>query len=101
VSLHYVSSLRMLYGSDNPIFYMRGRRQYNDRTYINRTNYSFYFNKDREPPEVEANYTLMMYEDLRAIKRACQELGITARDDIQAIFHDNAARLIQGILKRK
>jgi hypothetical protein len=80
---------------------MRGRRQYNDRTYINRTNYPFYFNKDREPPEIEATYTLMMYEDLRAIKQACQELGIVARADIEAIFHDNAARLIDAILARK
>jgi predicted TIM-barrel fold metal-dependent hydrolase len=101
VALQYVGPRRILYGSDNPIFYMRGRRQYNDRTYINRTNYPFYFNKDREPPEIEATYTLMMYEDLRAIKQACRELGIVARADIEAIFHDNAARLIEEILARK
>jgi hypothetical protein len=80
---------------------MRGRRQYNDRSYVNRTNYPFHFNQDREPPEIEATYTLMMYEDLRAIKQACQELGIVARPDIEAIFHDNAAGLINGILARK
>jgi hypothetical protein len=40
----------------------------------------------------------MMYEDLRAIKQACQELGIVERGDIEAIFHDNAAGLIQSIL---
>src|ERR1043166_9383204 len=101
VALQHVGPRRVLYGSDNPIFYMRGRRQYNDKTYINRTNYPFYFNKDREPPEVEGTYTLMMYEDLRAIKQACQELGIVARADIEAIFHDNAAGLIEGILARR
>ena len=37
-----------------------------------------------------------MYEDLRAIKQACQELGITDRKDIEAIFHDNAARLARA-----
>jgi hypothetical protein len=101
VALKYLGPKRILYGSDNPIFFMRGRRQYNDRTYLNRTNYPFYFNKDREPAEVEATYTLMMYEDLRAIKQACQELGIVENEQIEAIFYGNAAKLIKGILARK
>jgi hypothetical protein len=101
VALQHLGPHRLLYGSDNPIFYMRGRRQYRDRTYLNRTSHPFHFNKDREPPEVEAGYTLFMYEDLRAIKQACEELGITGRPDIEAIFHDNAAGLIDGILGRK
>jgi hypothetical protein len=81
--------------------YMRGRRQYSDRTYVNRTDYPFHFNQDREPPAVEATYTLFLYEDLHAIKRACSDLGIRERKHVQAIFHDNAARLIAGILARK
>jgi uncharacterized protein len=95
VALQYIGPERIVYGSDNPILYMRGRREYRDRTYINRTSYPFYFNKHREPPEVEANYTLFMYEDLRAIKLACEQLGIVERRQIEAIFHDNAARLMQ------
>jgi hypothetical protein len=101
VALQHLGPERILYGSDNPIFYMRGRRQYQDRTYVNRTSYPFYFNQHREPPDVEAGYTLMMYEDLRAIKQACQALGIVERRHIEAIFHDNAARLIHAILARK
>ena len=101
VALQHFGPGRILYGSDNPIFYMRGRRQFRDRTYVNRTNYPFYFNQDREPPEVEAAYTLLMYEDLRAIKQACLELGIVERNHVEAIFHDNAARLIKAILARK
>ena len=61
VALQHLGPRRLLYGSDNPIFYMRGRRQYRDRAYVNRTSYPFHFNQDREPPEVEANYTLFMY----------------------------------------
>ncbi len=53
------------------------------------------------PPEVEARYTLFMYEDLLAIKQACTELGIVAREEIEGIFHSNAARLIAGIQARK
>lgn len=101
VALQYLGPERILYGTDNPILYMRGRRQYADRTYVNRTSHPFHFNRDREPPEVEAEYTLYMYEDLRAIKQACDELGLTDRRHVEAIFHDNAARLIQSVLQRK
>jgi hypothetical protein len=101
VALQYLGPQRLLYGSDNPIFYMRGRRQYRGRSYLNRTSYPFHFNQHREPPDVEAQYTLFMYEDLRAIKQACEELGMTGRSEIEAIFHDNAARLIDGIVTHK
>ena len=84
---------RILYGSDNPIFYMRGRRQYRGKTYVNRTSHPFYFNHQREPPEVEAKYTLYMYEELRALRQACQQLGLD-RSAVEAIFHGNARRLI-------
>ena len=87
---------RILYGTDNPIMYMRGRQQWQGRTYVNRTSYPFYFNRDREPPAVEAGYTLYMYEALRALRQACDELGLT-RDQVEAIFHGNARRLIRGI----
>ncbi len=101
IALQHLGSNRLLYGSDNPVMYMRGRRQYRDRAYLNRTNHPFHFNRDREPPEVEARYTLFMYEDLRAIKQACTDLGIVAREEIKMIFHSNAARLIAGIEARK
>jgi uncharacterized protein len=98
IALECFGPARVLYGSDNPILYMRGRRQYQDRAYINRTSHPFYFNREREAPEIEARYTLFMYEDLRALKQACLELGLTDLKSIQSIFHDNADRLIQGIL---
>jgi uncharacterized protein len=84
---------RILYGSDNPIFFMRGRRQFHGRNYVNRVSHPFHFNKDREPPEIEAGYTLMMYEDILAIKTACDQLGL-GRAEVQRIFHDNARDLI-------
>ena len=101
IALQHFGPYRLLYGSDNPIFYMRGRRQYGGRAYINRTSHPFHFNTDREPPQVEAAYTLFMYEDIRAIQQACEELGITGRPEIEAIFHGNAARLIDGVLRYK
>jgi hypothetical protein len=88
---------RVLYGTDNPIFYMRGRRQYQGTAYINRTDYPFYFNRDREPLEVEATYTLYIYEALRALKQACQSLELD-RTQVEAILHDNARRLTDAVL---
>lgn len=101
IALEQFGPRRLLYGSDNPIFYMRGRRQYRGREYLNRTCYPFHFNRDREPEDVEATYTLYMYEDLRAIQQACADLGITGRADIEAMFHDNAARLIDAVTSAK
>jgi len=89
---------RILYGTDNPILYMRGRRQWQGRSYVNRTSYPFHFNRDREPPEVEARYTLYMYEALRAIKEACQRLDLD-RTAVEAIFSGNARRLIEPIAR--
>ncbi len=101
IALEQFGPERILYGTDNPIFYMRGRRQYQDRVYVNRTSHPFHFNTDREPPEVEARYTLYMYEDLRSLRQACYELGLTERHHLEAIFHDNAARLIASVLRHQ
>ncbi len=95
-ALETLGPRRLLYGTDNPILYMRGRRQWHGRTYVNRTNHPFHFNRDREPPEMEAEYTLYMYEALRALRGACDEVGL-ARADVEAIFHGNARRLIQSV----
>ncbi len=85
---------RVLYGTDNPIFYMRGRRRWEGRTYVNHTSHPFHFNTRREPPEAEARYTLYMYEALRAIRQACKDLGL-GREEVEALFYGNAERLIR------
>lgn len=95
-ALETLGPRRILYGTDNPILYMRGRRQWSGRTYVNRTNYPFYFNRQREAPEVEAAYTLYLYEDLRAFRQVCEELALD-RSDVEAVFHDNARRLLDAI----
>jgi predicted TIM-barrel fold metal-dependent hydrolase len=87
---------RILYGSDNPVFYMRGRRQFHGTAYVNRTNHPFFFNRQREAPEIEAGYTLYMYEELLAIRQACQQLGLGPAE-VAAVFHDNAVRLVDSI----
>lgn len=85
---------RLLYGTDNPVFYMRGRRQWQGRRYINRTSADFHFNQGaHEPPQVEARYTLFMYEALKAVKDVCEERRLR-RDQIEAVFRTNAERLL-------
>ena len=95
LALELIGPDRILYGTDNPVFYMRGRRQWKGRQYINRTNGDFFFNAEREAPEIEATYTLYIYEALRTIKQVCGELGL-GRKHVEAIFHGNARRLLAG-----
>ncbi|MFH0963517.1 MAG: amidohydrolase family protein [Planctomycetota bacterium] len=97
-ALELVGPQRVIYGTDNPVFYMRGRRRWEGRRYINHTSYPFHFNTNRETPEIEATYTLYMYEALRAIKQACERLGFSS-EDVRAIFHDNAQGLIRRVGK--
>ncbi len=84
---------RIVFGTDNPIFYMRGRRQWQGRTYRNRTSHPFYFNRDRESPEIEGAYTLYMYEMLKALKDACNDVGLN-RQEVEGIMRNNSLRLI-------
>lgn len=92
LALKHIGPDRILYGSDNPIFFMRGRQQWQERSYINRTSYPFHFNTNREPPEVEAGYTLYMYEALKALKDACCDAGID-QDGVEKIFFRNAEQI--------
>ncbi|MBN1911016.1 MAG: amidohydrolase family protein [Pirellulales bacterium] len=95
LALEVLGPRRILYGTDNPIFFMRGRRQWHGRSYVNRTDYPFHFNQDREPPEVEAGYTLFMYEALLALRQACEATG-QDRAAVEDLFGGNARRLIDG-----
>ena len=94
VAMRCFGPRRILYGTDNPVFYMRGRREWRARAYINHTSYPFHFNTEREPAEVEAKYTLMMYEAIRAMKGVCEEMRI-GREGVEAMFGGNARRLIE------
>jgi predicted TIM-barrel fold metal-dependent hydrolase len=97
-ALELLGPERILYGTDNPVFYMRGRRQWKEYTYTNRTNYPFHFNKERESAEIEATYTLYMYEALLAIKTAAQDLQLS-REDVERLFSGNAYTLIKDCAK--
>ncbi len=91
---------RLMFGSDQPIFYMRGRRRWEGDRYINLTSGNYSWNTEREPPEVEATYTLSLYESMAACIDTCWALGF-GETELQAIFHDNARRLVDRLLVEK
>ncbi|MEZ6191421.1 MAG: amidohydrolase family protein [Phycisphaerales bacterium] len=95
-ALETIGPYRFLYGTDNPMFYMRGRRRWQGRTYINHTDYPFHFNRHRESPAIEAGYTLYMYESLYALRRVCDDLALSTVD-IRALFYGNAQKLLSGL----
>ncbi len=93
LALRHLGPERILFGTDNPILLMRGRQTWAGRRYIQHTSHPFHFNTQREPPAIEATYTLYMYEALKALKDACRETGV-GREGVERIFARNAERLI-------
>jgi len=100
LAMEHIGPDRILYGTDNPMFMMRGRRKWAGRSYTNHTSQDFYFNTNRESPEIEAGYTLYMYEALKAMKDACEKVGI-GRDGVEKMFFRNADRLVADIEKHR
>jgi hypothetical protein len=100
LALDRVGPERLLFGSDFPVLYMRGRRRWEGDRYLNLTSGDYTWNVSREPPEVEATYTLYLYEAMAACLDTCLALGF-GQAELQAIFHDNARRLVDRILADK
>jgi len=100
VALDRVGPERLLFGSDFPIFYVRGRQKWDGDIYTNLTERDYGGNVDRDPPEVVANYTLFIYEAIAACIDMCRGLGFDQKA-LSAIFHDNARRLVDRLLIEK
>jgi predicted TIM-barrel fold metal-dependent hydrolase len=88
-----VGPSRLLYGSDLPIGLMRGMREHRGDQYINYTDGDYLWNTDRKAPEVEAGYTLFIYEQLRAFRLATESVGLT-ESDLVSVFSGNIERLL-------
>ncbi len=100
LALDHFGPERIMWGSDQPVFYMRGRRRWDGDRYINLTSGDYAWNTDREPPEVEATYTLSLYEQMAACIDTILGLGF-GDETIEAIFRDNARGKIDEVLARK
>ena len=83
----------ILYGSDLPILFWHGKREYTERQYTNLCRENYSWNKHLDSPENEGKYTLFIYEQLRAILDAADMTGLDNKNK-EAIFYDNAYRLL-------
>jgi predicted TIM-barrel fold metal-dependent hydrolase len=90
---------RCLFGSDMPITRMRMRRVCEGGHYINIVPRGLYgdVSADRNMREVDApeadQLTFFMYEEIKAIKRAVERVGL-GRSDVEAVFYRNARRFL-------
>jgi len=55
--------------------------------------------KDPGAPEEAESITFFMYEEVYAMKKACEACGLT-RADVEDIFYGNAKRLIDDVRGR-
>lgn len=90
---------RCLFGSDMPITRMRMRRITEGGRYVNIVPRGLYGDvsgdknmREVDPPEAD-RLTFFLYEEIKAIKRASQRLGLGKRD-VESIFDSNARRVL-------
>ena len=91
-----VGTDKLLFGSDLPVAKMRMYRIVEDGSYVNiirRGEYGDMSGIAHMRETDEKDVTLMMYEQLRALKRVAADLKLTD-NDIEKIMYSNAERLI-------
>jgi predicted TIM-barrel fold metal-dependent hydrolase len=88
-----ISAERILFGTDMPILFWHGRRTWTEREYHNLCRENYSWNARHEPPEVEASYTLFLYEQMRAILDAMERHGYRASQR-DGVFWGNARRAL-------
>jgi predicted TIM-barrel fold metal-dependent hydrolase len=100
-ALRAVGPKRFLFGSDLPILRMRTRRICEDGIYVNLVPRGLYgdVSGDKNMREVEGpeaqKLTFFMYEELLALRRAAERVGLS-KADLQDVFYGNAARLLEA-----
>ncbi len=100
-ALRAVGPKRFLFGSDLPILRMRTRRICQNGVYVNLVPRGLYGDvsgdknmREIDGPEAE-RLTFFMYEELLALRRAAEKVGLSAAD-IENLFYGNAARLLKS-----
>ncbi|MDK1032305.1 MAG: amidohydrolase family protein [Planctomycetia bacterium] len=93
VAFSRIPAERILYGSDMPILFWHGRREWSKREYHNLCREDFSWNTRRRSTEDEATYTLFLYEQMRAILDAVDRHGFGEADKI-SIFGAGARKAL-------
>ncbi len=95
VAFDRIPAEKILYGSDMPILFWHGRREWTEREYRNLCREDFSWNRlSHRSPEEEDKYTLFLYEQMRSILHAMDRRGLVEKDK-DGIFFYNAERLLQ------
>jgi len=93
VAFDSIDSRQILFGTDIPIVLWHGKREWTDRTYINISSEDFTWNIKRRSAEEESQYTLFIYEQVRAILDAIDRNGLSD-DQKRDVFYRNAEKLL-------
>lgn len=96
--LENVPHTRLLFGTDLPITAHRGKHLCVNRQCIFLTRQRFAWSVSSERPG-ELNLTFFAYETVRALRRACERLGLGPRE-VEDICYGNARRLVDGVKAR-
>ncbi len=103
-ALRHAGPKHLMFGTDMPILRMRTHRIEENGTYINLVPPGLYGGAEKDPhlrevSEEEAKtITFFAYEELLALKRACQTLGY-GKQEVEDLMYNNAANLIEGARK--
>jgi predicted TIM-barrel fold metal-dependent hydrolase len=93
VAFDRIDHRRILYGSDMPIVFWHGRREWTETAYINLSSEDYSWNTNRRDPEIEKTYTIYLYEEVRAILDGAEQNGLS-REQQEDIFRLNATRAL-------
>ena len=88
---------RVIFGSDLPISAVRGQTVcVNDQSlFVTQEAYPWSVSN----PSLGYRFTYMLYESIRAVKKACQRVGWSARE-VEQIFYGNASRVIGKVFRK-
>ncbi len=85
---------RIMWGTDSPVLSrLRGYRTWDGKQYRNVVSGDYPWNIDRQPPEVEAQYTCFIYEALKAMREGAEQASLAATD-LDDIFFSTAHNLL-------
>ncbi|MBR3934212.1 MAG: amidohydrolase family protein [Clostridia bacterium] len=103
-AIRRVGAKHLMFGTDMPILRMRSHRIGENGTYVNLVPPGLYPDPYGDPhlrevsEEEGKKITFFAYEELLALKKACQNLGLT-KQDVEDMMYNNAYNLIEGAKK--
>jgi predicted TIM-barrel fold metal-dependent hydrolase len=97
LALREVGPRRLIFGSDIPYVAFRARRYCEGDNYVNVVRFASFTDSHLRvaSPEEKDSITFYVYEQIAAMRRAAERVGLS-RADVDDIFTNNALRLLHG-----